>query len=215
VRVPGRARQRFVALVGLALTTQGAGGAVAQPAVPEPPSVTPPPAPESPPPPPDFSPPAPPLPPAPPPSPAMPLYGDQGTSEIALGLGYSSSAGFLAAGGFRYFVVDGVAPGFEATYVHGGATVGSYGLALASLRVVPVRASSVALVLTGRAGRMFLADHGDGWAAGAGAGVIIALGGGAGLELGYEFLRLLPGSFCADLSTCLLQGPVFGVRFSF
>jgi hypothetical protein len=45
--------------------------------------------------------------------------------------------------------------------------------------------------------------------------VIIALGGGAGLELGYEFLRLLPASFCADLSTCLLQGPVFGIRFSF
>jgi hypothetical protein len=48
-----------------------------------------------------------------------------------------------------------------------------------------------------------------------GASVIIALGGGAGLELGYEFLRLLPASFCADLSTCLLQGPVFGIRFSF
>jgi hypothetical protein len=145
----------------------------------------------------------------------MPLYGDRGTSEIALGLGYSSSSGFLGAGGFRYFVVDGVAPGFEATYVHGGATVASYGLALASLRVVPVRASSVALVLTGRAGRMFLADHGDGWAAGLGAGVIIALGGRAGLELGYEFLRLLPSSFCADLSTCVLQGPVFGIRLSF
>ena len=145
----------------------------------------------------------------------IPRYGDRGTSEIALGLGYSSSSGFLAAGGFRYFLLDGVAPGFEGTYVRGGASVGSYGLALASVRVVPVRAANVALVFTGRAGRMFLADHGDGWAAGLGAGVIIALGGRAGLELGYEFLRLLPASFCADLSTCLLQGPVFGIRLSF
>jgi hypothetical protein len=145
----------------------------------------------------------------------VPVYGDQGTSEISLGLGYSSASGFLAAGGFRYFLADGVAPGFEGSYVRGGDTTPSYGLALASVRVVPVRMSNVALVLTGRAGRVFLADHGDGWGAGAGAGVIIALGVGVGLELGYEFLRLLPASFCADLSTCVLQGPVFGIRVSF
>jgi hypothetical protein len=135
--------------------------------------------------------------------------------EIALGLGYSSLVGFLAAGGFRYFVVDGVAPGIEGTYVHGGSTVASYGLALASLRLVPVRTRGVAFVVTGRAGRVFLADHADGWGAGAGAGIILALGGGAGLEIGYEFLHLYPSSFCADLSTCVLQGPVFGLRLSF
>jgi hypothetical protein len=163
-------------------------------------------------------------PPAPPPSPYPPpplppprqarRYGDRGTAEVALGLGYSSLAGFLAAGGFRYFVLDGLAPGFEATYVHGGTSIASYGLALASLRVVPVRTPSFALALTARAGRVFLADHGDGWGAGGGAGVLIALGSGAGLEIGYEFLRLLPASFCADLSTCVLQGPVLGLRLS-
>lgn len=154
------------------------------------------------------------------PSPAPPLprirrYGDAGTSEIAVGLGYSSIAGFLAAGGFRYFVVDGVAPGVEVTYVRGGQSALSYGLALGSLRLVAFRSSSVALVLTGRAGRVFLGNHADGWGAGVGGGVVIALGGGAGLEIGYQALWLLPSSFCADLSTCVLQGPVFGVRFSF
>lgn len=142
-------------------------------------------------------------------------YGDRGTMELALGLGYSSVSGFAAAGGFHYFVIDRVAPGLEGTYVAGGTNLPSYGLALASLRVVPVAAAGVAVVVTGRAGRVLLADHGDGWGAGAGAGVIIALGGGAGIELGYEFLRLFPPSFCADLSTCMLHGPVFGVRFSF
>ena len=163
-------------------------------------------------------PPGPPEPPAPAPAPPLPRlrrYGDAGTSEIALGIGYSSIAGFLAAGGFRYFVVDGVAPGVEATYVRGGTNVLSYGLALGSLRVVAFRSSSVAFVLTGRAGRVFLSDHADGWGAGVGGGIVIALGGGAGLEIGYQALWLLPSSFCVDLSTCVLQGPVFGVRFAF
>ena len=57
----------------------------------------------------------------PPPEPRR--YGDRGTPELALGLGYSSLSGFLAAGGFRYFVLDGVVPGVEATYVSGGRSV--------------------------------------------------------------------------------------------
>jgi hypothetical protein len=142
-------------------------------------------------------------------------YADQGTSEVSVGIGYSSIAGFLAAGGFRYFVVDGLAPGVEGTWVAGGSQVSSYGLALASLRGVPLRGSRAALVLTVRAGRVFLSDHEDGWGAGGGAGVIIPLGGLAGVELGYEALRLLPASFCADLSTCWLQGPVIGLRLGF
>jgi hypothetical protein len=142
-------------------------------------------------------------------------YGDRGTSEIAIGLGYASIGGFVGAGGFRYFVIDGLAPGVEATYVSGGGGVASYGLALGSLRFVPVRTTSMALALTGRAGRMFLADHGDGWAAGLGGGVIFAVGGSVGIELGYQFLRLLPASFCADLSTCTLHGPVIGIRLMF
>jgi len=161
------------------------------------------------------APPQPPEPPQPPPvaPPLVRLYGDRGMPEIAVGLGYSSTAGFLAAGGFRYFLVDGVAPGIEATYVHGGTNNNTYGLVLASLRVVPLRTPGVALALTGRTGRVLLAQHPDGWGAGGEAAVIIRLGAGAALELGYEFLRLLPGSFCADLSTCVLQGPVIGLRF--
>ncbi|HEY7373087.1 MAG TPA: hypothetical protein VIF57_13060 [Polyangia bacterium] len=140
-------------------------------------------------------------------------YGDRGSIEIGGGLGYSSLNGLVAAAAFRYFVVDGVAPGFEATYVSGGSGGLSYGLLLGALRVVPVRTRSFALLLTGRAGRMLLGDHPDGWAAGGGAGILILLAPTAGIELGYEVLRLLPSSFCADLSSCVIQGPVLGFRF--
>jgi hypothetical protein len=156
-----------------------------------------------------------PLPPPPPPEMVAPeprRYGDRGTPELALGLGYSSSAGFLAAGGLRYFVADGVAPGIEGSYVSGGRGASAYGLLLAGLRLVPLRTSSVALVLTGRAGRVFLGDHEDAWGVGGEVGAILMLGAGAGLELGYEVLRLLPGRVCADLDSCLLQGPVLGLR---
>jgi hypothetical protein len=142
----------------------------------------------------------------------LPRYGDQGTPEIALGLGYSAATGILGAGGLRYFVYDGIAPGAEVTYVHGGTGVASYGLVLGSLRVVPVRMRSFALALTGRAGRVLLSQHPDGWGAGGGVAVLISVGGGAAIELGYDVLRLL-GGFCADLSSCYIQGPVFGIRF--
>ena len=155
--------------------------------------------------------PVPPPPPAPPPE-ELRLYGDQGTSELALGFGYSSLSGFLAAGGFRYFVVDGVAPGLEATYVSGGRDGAAYGLLLGALRVVPVRTPSFSLVLTGRGGRVFLGDHADAWGVGGGAGLLFMASPRAGLELGYEVLRLLPSSACADLATCVLKGPVIGLR---
>lgn len=155
------------------------------------------------------------LPPAPPPPPEPPRYGDRGTSELAVGLGYSSVSGFLASGGFRYFVVDRLAPGLEAHYAGGGSRSSAFGLILGNVRVVPVRSDGFALVLTGRAGRVLLADHADGWAAGGSAGVVIFLGPRVGLEVGYEALRLLPGSFCADLDRCVIHGPVFGLRLVF
>jgi hypothetical protein len=194
------------------------------------PTAAPPPPSEFPPPPPaESSPPPPPLPqqevsaepeppplPPPPRPPAFRRYADQGTSEIGVGLGYSSAGGFLGAGGYRYFVADGVGPGLEATYVSGGTSFMSYGLILASLRLIPVRTGGMALSLTARAGRVLLGDnHPDGWGVGGAAGVILLFGAGAGLELGWQVLRLVPSSFCGDLSTCTLQGPVVGIRFSF
>src|SRR5262245_1306264 len=143
-------------------------------------------------------------------------YGDRGSMEIGGGLGYSSLTGLLAAAAFRYFVIDGVAPGAEATYVSGGSGGLSYGLLLGALRLVPVRTGSFALLLTGRAGRMIVGDgHVDGWAAGGGAAVLILFAPTAGIEIGYEALKLFPASFCADLSSCVLQGPVVGFRFGF
>jgi hypothetical protein len=163
-----------------------------------------------------------PPPPAPPPEPVPEpprlrprRYGDQGMPEIGLGLGYSQAIGVVGAGAFRYFVIDGVAPGVEATYVSGGTITHQSGLLMAALRLVPVRTGSFALLLTARGGRVLLGDHPDGWGAGGGAGVLILFAPTAGIEIGYEVLRLYPASFCADLSSCYLQGPVVGFRFGF
>jgi hypothetical protein len=156
-------------------------------------------------------------PPAPPalPAPTIPRrYGDRGSMEVALGLGYSSDAGFLGAGGFRYFVFDGVAPGVEATYVGGGTRYSAFGLVLGSLRLVPIRGNGFALVLGARGGRVLFADHADGWGVGGSGGVIVFMGANIGLEIGYEALRLLPEHFCADLPGCVIHGPVFGLRVS-
>src|SRR4051794_2219750 len=64
-------------------------------------------------------------PPVPLPSPEPHTYGYAGMSEISLALGYSSVSGFVGGGGFRHFVVTGVAPGLEGRVQTGkGATVG-------------------------------------------------------------------------------------------
>jgi len=153
-------------------------------------------------------------PPPPLPSPAEPAaYGHQGMSELSLALGYSSDSGFLAGGGFRRFVVTGLAPGAEASVQTGAGT--TIGLLLATLRLAPIRTRQVAFVVTGRGGRVLLSHHDDGWGAGVGAGVIVSLAANIGLELGYDVLWLLPASFCADLSACTLQGPVIGLRVAF
>jgi hypothetical protein len=151
--------------------------------------------------------------PEPPPHRRPRYYGDRGTADIGVGLGYSRLIGFVGAGTFRYFVIDGVAPGVEATYVSGGTSGAPYGLLLGALRVVPLRTGSFALALTGRAGRVLLGDHADGWGAGGAASVLVLFAPNAGLELGYQALWLYPSSFCADLSSCVIQGPVIGLRF--
>jgi hypothetical protein len=166
-----------------------------------------------------------PAPPAPPPSPAPQpnlqapapprRYGDQGSIELGLGLTYSSEAGFAAAASARYYVVDGVAPGVEATFVAGGTAASRYGVLLGALRLVPLRVSSIALALTARGGRVFVGDHPDGWGVGGAASVLFLFSPTVGLELGYEFLRLLPATFCSDLDGCVIHGPIIAVRFGF
>jgi len=154
-----------------------------------------------------------PPPPLPPPPPEPLLYGYKGMSEVSLAFGYSSASGFLGGGGFRTFVIDGLAPGLEASVQTGAGT--TIGMLLGSLRVAPVRTRQLAVVVTGRAGRVLISHHDDGWGAGGGAGVIWFVAPHAGIELGYEVLWLLPRSFCADLTSCTVQGPVIGLRFSF
>ena len=139
-------------------------------------------------------------------------YGDTGTSEVSLLLGVSSG-GFAVGAGFRYFVIDAIAPGVEAAFYRANGT--SQGFTFASLRVVPLRFASVALVATGRGGRVYLSNHSDGWAVGGDLGVIAFFSAHVGLEVGYEVLKLLPASFCADLTSCVLRQPVFGLRVTF
>jgi hypothetical protein len=185
------------------------------PAVPGEPAAPAPPPPAPPPPPPPAAEAAPPQPPPPEEPPRPRRYGDRGTSEIGIGLGYSSLYGFGGGASFRYFVVDGVAPGLEGSYISGGSSGLAYGMAVAALRLVPVRTGNIALVLTGRAGRMFMADHVDGWLAGGAGGVIYMFSGGLGLEVGLELMRLLPASFCADLRSCVILRPIVGFRLAF
>src|SRR5262245_23776058 len=116
----------------------------------QPPPVAPPPPPVAPQPPPPAAEPQPPPTVVQPPQRRPRMYGDRGSIEIGGGLGYSAAIGFIGAAAFRYFVIDGVAPGIEATYVSGGSGGVSYGLLLGALRLVPVRVGSFALLLTGR-----------------------------------------------------------------
>jgi hypothetical protein len=139
-------------------------------------------------------------------------YGDAGTSEVSLLLGFSSGT-VAFGGGFRHFVFDGVAPGVEAAVTRADGL--TQGFTFPSVRFVPLRTESVALVLTARAGRVFLSSHVDGWAYGGDAGVLIFFSRHVAFELGYEVLRLAPGTFCADLTTCTIQRPVVGVRIVF
>ena len=76
---------------------------------------------------------------------------------------------------------------------------------LGSLRLVAIRTGAFAIVVTGRAGRVMMGNHDDGW----------GTGGSAGVELGYEALWLYPDDFCSDLDTCVIHGPVIAVRFGF
>jgi hypothetical protein len=139
-------------------------------------------------------------------------YADAGTSEVNVLLG-ASSRSVVFGGGFRHFVLDQVAPGLEAVFTRADGV--SQAFVFPSLRVVPLRLASFALVVTARAGRVFLSDHIDGWAYGGDAGVLIFFSRHVGLEIGYEVLKLAPASFCRDLTDCLLRRPVVGVRIGF
>jgi hypothetical protein len=150
--------------------------------------------------------------PAPPPPPPR-RYADQGTSHLGVALGLGTGSGgfaWLAGGEYGYFVVGGLAPGVDAQ-VSGGTGRPTVGLTLGTLRLLPFRSDVVSLVLIGRGGRVYLSDHPDGWGVGGGAGLIFFSGARVGFQIGYDVLRLTPSSFCADLSSCTLQGLSLGL----
>jgi hypothetical protein len=144
--------------------------------------------------------------------PEVKAYGDAGTAEISVQLGIGSNY-FAGGAGLRYFIVDGIAPGFEGSYQqsHG---VGQ-GLAMGSLRLAPLRFGTVVPVATVRAGRVFLSNHPSGWGVGGDVGVLILASPHVALEVGYGFLHLLPDSFCADLTECTIYQTTLGVRITF
>jgi hypothetical protein len=79
-----------------------------------------------------------------------------------------------------------------------------------------VRTEAFSLFLVGRAGRVLLSSHEDGWAAGGGAGLIFFTGARIGLQLAHDVLELLPDGFCADLSGgCVLHGLQAGIVAGF
>ena len=123
--------------------------------------------------------------------------------HLGLSLGIGSGTGgmrYAGGAGFGYFLVTGVAPGVDAS-VNGGADVLTTEALTGTLRLVPIRTSGYAIFLIGRAGRLFMHNHADAWAAGGGAGVVIATGGNVGLQLSYEILGLWPPGHCSDLAS--------------
>jgi hypothetical protein len=140
------------------------------------------------------------------------FYGSAGTSEANVLLG-ASTGGFAVGAGYRRFVVDRVGPGLEGAYFRFGGR--SQGQAMASLRLVPLSVGNLFVVVTGRAGRVFVSGLDDGWAAGGDAGVITFLSPNVGIELGYQVLRLFPGSFCDQFTSCTIHQPVLGLRVAF
>jgi hypothetical protein len=150
--------------------------------------------------------------------PPAPRYGDRGTSQFGLTLGIGGGSGGVAfAGGFDYgyFVIDGVAPGAD-LQVSGGSGLLTTGLALGTLRLVPIRTSTVSLFVIGRGGRVIMSGHPDGWGVGGGGGIIYFTSAHVGLQLSYDYLRLTPSSFCSDLvHGCALQGFGIGLALAF
>jgi hypothetical protein len=147
-----------------------------------------------------------------------PRYGDRGSSHLGLVLGLGGGNGgvrWLGGVDYGYFFLDGVAPGMDAQ-VSGGTGLLTTGMTLATLRLVPLRTDSLSLFLVGRAGRVLLSSHADGWGAGGGAGLIFFTGGRIGIQVAYDALELLPASFCADLfGGCLVHGLQLGLVAGF
>ncbi len=120
---------------------------------------------------------------------------------LSFGLG-TSTEGTLYGGGAEigYFFLRGLAPGISVD-VSGGSGRSTTGLLMGTLRWVPLHTGPLSLFLIGRAGRVLVANHVDGWGAGGGAGVVVATGGNLGLQISYEVLALMPQSFCNDFSS--------------
>ena len=115
-------------------------------------------------------------------------YGRRHSMHLGLSLGLGSGTGgmrYAGGVGFGYFLLTGVAPGADVN-VSGGSGLLTTGSATGTLRLVPLRTQSFALFLIGRAGRLFISSHADAWAAGGGAGVVIATGPRVGLQIAYE-----------------------------
>ena len=129
-------------------------------------------------------------------------YGDKGSIELGLGLGYSSETGFVGAGGLGAVLRRRPrrARG-RGDLRRGGSAASRYGVLLGSLRLVPLRFSSIAIAVTARGGRVLSAITPTAGALGGAASMLFLFSPTVGLELGYESLWLLPGRPSAPIST--------------
>jgi len=130
---------------------------------------------------------------------------------LILGFGSSHDGYYGEAGAdYGYFVVPRVAPGIEAM-IQGGKGLLTTGMVMPNVHLVPFREGSFALLLSGRAGRVLVADHADGWGAGAGIGAAVFQTAHLGFQIGYQYLQLYPRSFCADIvDGCAIHGLSLG-----
>lgn len=130
-------------------------------------------------------------------------YGDAGTHHVGLALGLGGGqGGFAWAAGAEYgrFLIGGVAPTAEID-VSGGSRLATVTSTMLALRLLPFRGGGVWPLVVPRAGRLFVVDRDDVWGAGGTLGLIIALGGRAGLQIAYEHLWLFPESGCAAFAS--------------
>jgi hypothetical protein len=143
-------------------------------------------------------------------------YGRAHSMHLGLSFGLGGGGGgtrYAGGAGFGYFVVTGVAPGADIS-VNGGSHVFTTTALTGTLRLVPLRTESFSFFLIGRAGRLFISRHNDVWAAGGGAGLVVAMGRSAGLLLSYEILGLWPSRNCSNLANgCRLDSVGLGLIF--
>ena len=106
-------------------------------------------------------------------------------------------------------------PGSRRRSSAAAAAASRYGLLLASLRLVPLRLSSIAFALTGRGGRVLLGDHADGWGAGRRRRRDVPVLAHRRVRARLRVAAAPSRQLLRRSHGCYIHGPIIGVRFGF